>query len=297
MKLIATMLLRNEAWVVGLSARVALMWVDHLVCLVHASTDATEQIIEGVAAEHPGRVTILREPDPLWREMEHRQRMLNAARLLGATHVAVVDADEVLTGDSLAGVRGQIESLRSRVCLQATMFCMWRSLDQYRIDGKVWAGRKDLVLAFCDSPGLLWRPVLGYDHHRRHPLNSLTGLVHYGAAMHLQWSSWRRLIAKHVWYQMHERLRYPEKPVAQIAKTYALAPDEKGLKVAEAPAEWWAPYSHLRHLVDLNAEPWHEAECQRLLEIHGRQKFAGLNLYGADRQCLTGPAPAHLRPF
>ena len=284
MRLIATMPLRNEAWIVGLSSRVVLMWADHLVCLLHASTDRTAEIIGQVAQEHPGRVTILTESDPTWREMDHRQRMLTTARGLGATHIALTDADEVLTGDSLSGVRDRIAGLHPTACFQTAMSCMWRSLDRYRIDGSTWAGRRDFVLAFADAPSLSWRPVLGYDHHQRNPLGSRQGVTPvFGGVMHLQWASWRRLTAKHAWYQMHERLRYPTKPVALIARTYARAPDERGLRTAEVPASWWKPYRELRSHVDLDAEPWHEAECCRLLELHGRSRFAGLNLHGVDR--------------
>ena len=55
MNLVAVMPLRNEAWIVGLSARVALKWCDGLVCLLHASTDGTADIIADVAREQRRR--------------------------------------------------------------------------------------------------------------------------------------------------------------------------------------------------------------------------------------------------
>lgn len=285
MKLVATMPLRNEAWIVGLSARVVLQWADHLVCLLHASTDRTEQIIEEVAAEHPGRVTILRENGAVWREMEHRQRLLQEARNLRASHVAITDADEVLTGNLLPVVRQQIGLLPPGRCIEAGMPCMWRGLSNYRTDGQIWANRRDLILAFADSPDLSWRPVNGYDHHHRAPLGaSRSGRVlAAGGVMHLQWASWRRLTAKHAWYQMQERLKFPNRPVAAIARTYSYAPDEQGLTTEEAPSAWWMPYRDLMRHVDLDAEPWHEAECRRLLDEHGALKFQGLNLHGVDK--------------
>lgn len=289
MKLIATMPLRNEAWIVGLSARVVLMWADALVCLLHASTDRTEAILEEIAAEHPGRVTILREDGPLWREMDHRQRLLTAAREQGATHVAITDADEVLTGNVLSIVRSQIAGLRPGKYLEAGMPCMWRSLWRYRTDGRIWAGRQDLVLAFADRPDLSWKPVAGYDHHHRAPIGATRSgrLLVPGGVMHLQWASWRRLTAKHAWYQMHERLRYPRKAVAEIARLYALAPNEIGLETAEAPSEWWWPYRDMLRHVDLTVEPWHEGECRRLLDEHGTGIFRGLNLHGVDQCAAT----------
>ncbi len=92
---------RSEDWVIGLSARVALKWCDAIVILNHASADNTADIIEGITFDHPGRVTVLEELNPKWDEMKHRQWMLETARAEGATHIAIVDADEIITGNIL----------------------------------------------------------------------------------------------------------------------------------------------------------------------------------------------------
>jgi glycosyltransferase involved in cell wall biosynthesis len=110
MKLVALMPVRNEDWVLGLSARVALMWCDHLVILDHASTDRTQEILRDLCAEHPGRLTCLRNSEGLWDEMAHRQTMLEAARAENATHIAIVDADEILTANLVPGVRLTVET-------------------------------------------------------------------------------------------------------------------------------------------------------------------------------------------
>lgn len=114
MQLTGLMLARNESWACGLSARAALMWCDRLVALNHASTDGTGRILAEVGAEHPGRVTILNEPDPVWYEMAYRQRLLDAARAEGATHCAIVDADEVLTFNLTRRIRPIISRVRPR---------------------------------------------------------------------------------------------------------------------------------------------------------------------------------------
>src|SRR5580658_3305586 len=90
---------RNEAWVLGLSARVALMWCDELVILLHACTDATSDIVRGLIQEFSERINPIWDRDPTWDEMAHRQTMLESARWCGATHIAIIDADEVLTGN------------------------------------------------------------------------------------------------------------------------------------------------------------------------------------------------------
>lgn len=274
---------RNEAPFLGCTLRAATRWCDHVVVLNHASMDATPEILADVARE-TGRVTVIEEQGGTWREMDHRQRLLLKARSLGATHIAIVDADELLTGNLLPLIREQIQQLPPGGVLQVGMPCMWRSLDRYRVDPGIWSNRRDLAIAFCDRPDLRWeRKSNGEEHHGREPKNSrcaARAVGWAGGVMHMQWVDWRRLTAKHACYKMIERIKYPHKPVGEIERLYSLALNESGLQTVEAPADWWEPYRDLRRHIVLDAEPWQERECRRMLEQHGAQTFAGLNLFG-----------------
>lgn len=289
MKLIATMPVRSESWILGLSLRVVLKWCDEVIVLNHCSRDTTVDIVGEVSEEHPGRVIFIDDQNPEWSEMAHRQRLLDAARARGATHVAITDADECLTGNRLEGIRAQIASLPPGATLQVGMPAMWRGLDKYRYDGSCWSRRYDLVLAFADRHDLCWQRTNGYDHHQRAPRNSRVGHQSFidGGVMHLQFASWRRLVAKHALYKIMERLKYPDKRVADIDWMYTLATNEDGIRLVDAPAEWWEPYKDLMHHADLNAVPWHEAECKRLWMEHGVDRFQGLNLFGVVGETVT----------
>jgi glycosyltransferase involved in cell wall biosynthesis len=283
MKLIALMPARNEAWTIGLSLRAALRWCDEAVVLNHASTDETPAILAEIAAEHPGRVEILTESDGTWREMSHRQRLLDAAHARGATHCAIVDADEVLTGNLLAHVRPAIERLPAGVYLRTRMLAMWRGTTVYRDDRSIWSNRDDLALAFPLTDGISWHDNNGYDHHHREPYGVRPGgrmLMEPGGVMHLQFASWRRLVAKHCIYKMVERIRWPEKSVTHIDSLYSQALDEDRLVTRTAPAGWWKPYADIIGHLRLDHVPWQEAECRRLWAEYGAEYFAGLNLYG-----------------
>lgn len=284
MNLIALLPCRNESWIVGLSLRAALRWNDAVVVLLHACEDGSDEIVRAIAAEYPNRVHIIVESDPNWAEMSHRQRLLAEARKHGATHISLVDCDEVLTGNMLEQVRPQIEQLEPGTCLEVPMYAMWRSLDQYRTDGRLWAGRCDLALAFADSPELNWQPTNGYEHHHRQPHGSRLGFRArnwQAGVMHLQWASWPRLVAKHHAYRVMERLKYPHKSVHDIERTYSQAPNETGLQLAEATAEWWGPYSQWRDRVNLDTVPWHQQYVTEMVALHGREHFAGLSIDGA----------------
>jgi len=290
MKLIALMPTRNEEWIIGLSLRVVLRWCDSVVVLQHCCTDRTAEIVAEISAEHPGRVHLIVDDNPEWAEMAQRQRMLETARSHGATHLACTDADEVLTGNLLPLVREQIDCLPKGGFMRVGMPCIWRSLTQVRRDGIVWSNRSDLCLAFADKPDLCWKKTNGYDHHHREPHGArhvAQMRVDVGGVMHLQWASWRRLVAKHNLYKVMERVKYPDKSVSEIDRQYSQALDERGLMTTKTPDEWWAPYQDLLKFVDLDAVPWHEMECRRLIEQYGIEKFTGLNLFGVEQCALA----------
>jgi hypothetical protein len=233
---------------------------------------------------------MLRESNQRWSEMDHRQRLLNCARARKATHIAIVDADEILCGNLIPLIRQEIEALRPLQYVHSGMMCPWRSLDQYRVGRSIWANRWDLALAFADDPGLSWHANNGYDHHHRQPFGAQLAkrLYHLpGGVLHVQFADWRRLTAKHARYKMMERVKYPNKPIGEIDRMYSLALDESGLQLADVPPEWWQGYDNIRPHIDLNAEPWQEAECKRLWMEHGAEAFNGLNLFGVVGEPVT----------
>lgn len=296
MKLIGCMLARNEEHEIGLSARVALEWCDELVVMVHASTDRTFEVIMNLGVEFEGRVLVGIEPNGKWDEMAHRQRMLVAARERGATHVAIVDADEILTGNILGTIRPQIERLNPGAMLRLPGYNLRGSLTRYHTNG-VW-GDRTFSFAFPDRPELGW---YGDTFHRRepwiegrHPNEAFTerpiwrgAMREPAGVMHLWGVSERRLKAKHILYRLTETLRWPNKSRAEIETMYSWAAKGMGgldvpenWRFAEAPESWWAPYKERGWMqyLDPEAEPWQEAECQRIIAEHGRERFKGLTI-------------------
>jgi len=287
---------RNEAWVLGFSARVALMWCDELVIRIHSSNDGSWEIVEGLVKEYAGRVMAIQGGESDWDEMAHRQNMLNSARLRGATHLAIIDADEVLTGDLVPhdryyGIRGHaLSALTEGEILQLPGYNVRNGISQYHSNG-IW-GNRWFSTAFRDDPRLGWT---GDKFHSREPEG--VPLTPYrpiaqgqGGVMHLWGASERRLRAKHAWYKVTERLRWPEKSSEVIDVMYSLA--IKGITgdpaigtpaswtYASVPASWWAPYQHLMRYLDVDAEPWQETEVRKLVAEHGKEKFQGLDLFG-----------------
>jgi hypothetical protein len=306
---------RNEDWILGLTARAALMWLDELVILDHASTDATCDIAAEVSREHPDRVSILLESNPVWEEMRHRQRMLVEARERGATHICYIDADEIVTGD-LMGMEGSrnwdgaipIRSLFRGIppnsILQIPWLALRGSIGQVHTSGP-WADSQNASFGFVDQPALHWsnRDRGGYDFHHRQPMGKpLIPWTPLGARgdrqsglMHLQFVNGRRLRAKQAWYKIQEVLRWPNREPDQIKAVnqrynlavygaYDVAPgwDQRlDSTIDRAPTErWWGPYKSLLKYFHPNALPWQETEVLKAIAEHGPGRFAGLDLFG-----------------
>lgn len=288
MNLIGLMLARNEEWILNVSVRAALLWCDRLVVLDHGSTDSTPAILDAIEKEHPGRfVRLHRSADAKWNEMDHRQATLDVGRAAGGTHFALIDADEVLSGHLLPHARKWTENLPAGRALELPMVPCWRSFDKYRCDD-VEQTRAIWSLAFADATGLAWSAPDGYHHHHRLPYGCVphdhpfpAGYLGMGGVMHLQFSVWERIIAKHAWYKMLERVCYPgHKTVAKLDAMYSQTVNEDGLQLADCPAEWWAPYMAWRKDLPPAFPSWHVAECQRMLAEHGPELFSGLDLFG-----------------
>lgn len=303
MKLVGLLPVRNEDWVLGLSARVALQWCDVLVVGLHSCTDRSEKIALEIARQpgiHPDRVRLTYFHGD-WDEMRHRQEMLCWAReQLKATHIAMIDADEVLTANLLGNaqtsfIRTHVGNLAPGQMLELPGYNLRGSLDRYHSNG-VW-GQRWFSVAFKDTPEAHWA---GDKFHSRNPAGvkwqSWRPIKQgEGGVMHLWGVSERRLRAKHALYKVTERLRWPAKSTVEINRMYNLwrSKDDELIsypkqwpndwEYAHTAIEWW---QHLgivgreQYYLDVDAEPWQEAEVRRLVQEHGKETFAGLDLFG-----------------
>lgn len=276
---------KNEEWIAGLTLRAALMWHDAIVVLDNGSTDRTAEIIREVETENQDRVFLLSEPGQ-WEEMRHRNSMLETARAHGATHITIVDLDEIVTGNLLPSIRQSCLLIGTDHILQLPLYNMRGSAERYHANG-LWGNRTGSI-AFADDPALHWG---GDRFHHREPMGKrLAGYQDCaqgaGGIMHLWGVSERRLIARHALYKVTERLRWPEKDVRQIEFTYnqflkgSVGENPQNWTFAQTPPEWWAPYAHLMHHLHVDAEPWQEEAVRDAVAEHGRERFAGLDLFG-----------------
>ncbi len=282
MRLIGLIPVRNEEYILGLTLRALFIWCDFVVVLDHRSSDKTPDILDEVLREYPNRLHCITVVDEQWEEMKHRQMLLDCARFHQATHIAMVDADELLTADISYAVRELISELPKGAIMQLPWLCLRGGLERVHNSG-MW-GRGMASMAFVDERHWHWKAqgAEQYDFHHRHPFGGpcvpwTPVQDRESGLMHLQFVDERRLRAKQFLYQLTERLRWPNRKMADYAGTvyaHQNAPTD-----APVPREWFAGYEHLLKYLDMHAEPWQLAECRRLIAEHaGIEK--GLDDFG-----------------
>jgi hypothetical protein len=297
MLLVGIMPCRNEDWILGLSARAALMWVDKLVLLDHASGDGTRAIMDGLVKEYPGRVSLMVDFNPNWDEMNQRESLLERARQEGATHIAIPDADEVLCGSLLSRIRDLIEHMPRHAMLELPWIQLRGSIQTMHVDG-LW-GKQWATTAFVDDPLYHWKPDRqGYQHHQRAPLGFPPTPYRpvawgNGGLMHLQMVSEKRLRAKQYRYELCDRLRWPARKSAdEVRKYYSYAvygyqPDkpmgafQPQHNLAPVPTDWWAPYQALLPYLKPDADSWYVGECRRMI-AENPSIVDGLDSFGVE---------------
>ena len=230
--------------------------------------------------------------------------MLEAARGIGATHIAIIDADEIITGNLLPKMRGWCDAMAPGWMMSLPQINLRGCINTMHGSG-VWA-EQHTAMVFRDEPSLHWAAAHdGYQHHSRaphgiHPARQFRPITRAGGGvMHLQMVDEKRLRAKQLAYCLHDMLRYPERRTPEQTRQYyslavygcvpawtpskedswRLSREMPGLK--PAPDEWWEPYRDLLPHLHADAEAWQLEECRRLVR-ENPQIMVGLDPYGLD---------------
>lgn len=210
----------------------------------------------------------------------------------------LIDDDEILSGNLLPSICATTKQAPAGAILQLPWLSIRDGIDSVMTTGTF--GKADVSSGFVDHFSYHWEAQgpEQYDHHHRQPHGICTKpngelrapwrpsnlpRMALGGIMHLQFSSRRRLAAKHYWYQLTERLRWPDrKTAAEINEMYSNTVRESAnAQVAPVPASWWQPYrdADLMRYLHVDAEPWQLQAAKEIVAANPGIE-AGLNDFG-----------------
>lgn len=321
-KIVATLLCRLDHWSIRLAILSALEWCDEIVIGLHepggTALDPTWEIIAKLSEDSAiaARLDIVSLMDTTWDEMEMRQRLLVRARELGATHIAIVDADEAVTADLLervhneTTVRKHVLALAPRETLEVPMVSPHHgaakcgfTLDHARIDGVFASAR--ITLAFGDHPSLFWKNAAdGYRFHNRPPYGitkrtNLETSSKTSGVFHLQYAVQSRLGAKAAYYKIIERQLFPDRQESQpneLNRKYDWTLQDRGEQYVAIPASAWSyRFGDGRALVDLTELPWQAWAVWSMVKKVHPSVLTGLELHewSWEMTCTKDAMPAY----
>lgn len=282
-RLLAAVPVKNEASMLPTTLGTLQEVVDVIIVADQQSTDATAEI----CARFP-KVVRIENSSPNLDDGNHYQLLLDAARSYeGDNIILALDADEILTGSALdQDIIGRLcDTLQPGSSAELPYFNLWKSVSSYRADGPKWGQIWWHCVYRDDRQG---KVDDGRMHRNRVPPSSRANVVRLEEPkiMHFAYVFWDRVMAKHRWYRMLERIYFPAKDVLTINATYIQhVKDQQSAQVEAVPEAWIAPWQ--ARGVPLPQAPdeqisWHEIECLKLFQAYGLDHFAGLDIWDVN---------------
>jgi glycosyltransferase involved in cell wall biosynthesis len=100
--------------------------------------------------------------------------------------------------------------------------------------------------------------------------------------MHFQFVNWDCLLAKQAWYRCLEKIRNPKVDIEYVNKVYGESKNEEGLKLREAPQNWFEGYSSFyAPKAFVEKESWHKKQILSWLNQYEKSFFKDLDIWDA----------------
>jgi glycosyltransferase involved in cell wall biosynthesis len=282
MKIIATVPVRNEAWILPVFLRAMDTIADAILVVDQASTDATPVICRQFA-----KVIAIHNSSPQYDEAARSQLLLDAARQFDGNNLIItLDADELFSADVLgSAIERLAESLRPGESGELQWIWLWKSPRVFRYD-RVAFGANWKPFVFRDDR--CSRFEAGVIHQERAPGRIALSRKRFAQpkVLHYQFVDWARALAKQRWYRCLERVMFPAKdPYAtNVLYSWFLAGSRQP-DLRRVPAEWIDPWRARGVDVDAYTREhlfWYDLEILRMFRQLGAERFADLDIWDVD---------------
>jgi len=223
---------KNEAWILDRFLKCASLWADYIIIADQQSMDGSIEI----AKKYP-KVIAIDNNEKKFSEKVRQNLLINEARKIKGPKILItLDADEILTGDSLNS--GEWKLILNS---EPGTVIRFRFLNIYPDFKYYWWPQYYMSWGFVDDG----RMHEGIDiHSSRLPVSGSTREIFLEEikVMHFQYTNWERMESKHRWYQCYERINNPDKSSIEIFRPYHHMYAIKKSEVKKIPDEWFDYY-------------------------------------------------------
>ncbi len=273
---------KNEEWIIERFVYAAALWADAIIIADQMSTDQTVAL-----ASKCSKVHIIENCSEVFNENERQKLLIEEARKIqGKKLLIALDADEFLTANFLESS----EWSNMLYADEGTVFNMeWPFImDDFK---HYWEADEPFnKFAVMDDGS----PHIGTPMHSiRIPMMPNASEVYLKEikVMHFQFTDWKRMESKHLWYQCYERVTYPKKSIFEIYRLYHHMYTPK--KYHLIPEVWLANYRRREIRLDIASEMtryWWDTEIEKFLRDYGIEYFKYI-----DMQCNQNIPLLYLR--
>jgi hypothetical protein len=264
-KIICLCRIKNESWFLHTFLRCTELWADRILLADEHSTDNSREI-----ASKYKKVRVLSVPDHTFDEQRTNALLIQEARKIHGPKILFhLDADELFTANLfrnriwnriLHAPKGT-EIRFSWACVTPDLKHYWEdnlSTRAYVDDGKKYQGSKF--------------------HSIRLPTNNAHKSISIRATklFHFQFTDWQRMQSKHRWYQVFERIQYPQKSFVTLFRTYHHMYSIPQDQIKPIP-NFWHNYYRVHSIDIFNIQKdttyWWDSDILQRIKFYGKKYF------------------------
>ncbi len=268
---------KNEGWILDRFLRCASLWADHIIVLDQLSKDESAEI----ASRFP-KVILLHNPSPVYNEQERQRLLLEAARQIpGPRLLITLDADEFLTTNFATSPEWQtVLDAPPGTVIKFKWVNIQSDLQHY------WTSPYEYAWGFMDDEGSAHSGEKIHSPRIPVPWNAPTISLRDIKVMHWQFVDTERHQSKTRWYKCWEQINRPHRGAIEVHRQYHRTDYVPPQEIHLIPERWFAGY--LAEGIDMTSIHrsqgywWWDEEVLDLLEKHGVQRFARIDMWYTD---------------
>jgi len=284
MKIITITHVKNDAWCIGKSIEHLRFWADEVIVADERSTDGSLEIYNQFK-QYPNVHIIENRPKFNFNTPDLRNYMLGLAREFdGKNLIFEMHADEIMSAEILnPKVKEKLLSkIRPQAAIMMPWTTLWRKPMEYRDDNSIWSRTKSWF-GYWDDRTAKFEGA--YFHGSRVPEKYLANRVDidFLQVLHYQFVNIGYERSKQALYHVYERNHFPLENIERINKKYAIAFDERNIKVENIESKHITPWLNLGLQLDEEFPEqlfnWRDVEVLRNFKRFGIERYRDLNIW------------------